>query len=560
MRRLAENGPQREVSERVEIQVADRGGRRFPAELSISTPVKVDGAELYTAYIRDLTREKRSQRRVRELRRDLLHVIQENPDGMAVYGEPGLMFANRAWERWFDSERSGEELTQLVISEERGELEEALLGARAGGVPARLGEYRFLDREAETLVLDLHAVPGIHFEGREAMLVVARDVTVQQQMRSRLAIADRMAAMGTLLAGVAHEINNPLTYVIGNLSLVELELDDLGASPRLRQAMSDANDGADRICEIVRDLQKLSRDESGPPKPIDVNGAIRSALKVVHNKVKYIARVDADLGDVSLVMGSEGRVAQVVLNLVVNAVQSFPRSDTEANLIQVRSRQAMGKRVCIEVRDNGPGIPEAHLDRIFDPFFTTKPVGQGTGLGLAICHNIVSAFDGEIAVDSRPGVGTTFRFWLNQAGRAVEPAIDADGLPEARRSARVLVVDDEPRILRSYRHVLDAHEVEVARSADDALAALSSDDDIDLILCDIAMPGMNGIELFRRVRELHPHNADRFVFVTGTFDDNTRSTVAELGTDMLEKPVDPAALRELARVAARERGLEHTPV
>jgi signal transduction histidine kinase len=237
--------------------------------------------------------------------------------------------------------------------------------------------------------------------------------------QDQLLHAGRMAAVGTLAAGVAHEINNPLTFVLNNLGFIREQIDSLCGAQKipaaqtreLRQALEDVADGAERVRVIVRDLRVMSRPQPEQRTQVDVNGALETAVGFAGNELRQKGQVVWDLEPVPPVTANEARLGQVFLNLVVNAAQALPEEALERNQIRVASRLE-GSQVLVEVADNGVGIPSEHLPRLFDPFFTTKPAGKGTGLGLSICHAIVTGLGGRILVDSTVGVGSTFRVLL----------------------------------------------------------------------------------------------------------------------------------------------------
>jgi predicted ATPase/signal transduction histidine kinase/serine/threonine protein kinase len=271
------------------------------------------------------------------------------------------------------------------------------------------------------------------FEDVTAQLEAARERTMMQE---RLIVSDRLQSMGVLAAGIAHEINNPLTYVLSNLNLLELDIDDLEAhatSParregleRLRERLRDAEEGSGRIRAIVRDVMSFARVDEARRGPVDLRRVIELAANMAAVEIRSRARLVTDLGEAPLVDGSESRLSQVLLNLLINAAQAISGSNPDDNEIRIVTRTDEAGRAVLEVRDTGAGISPAIRSHIFDPFFTTKPVGVGTGLGLAICYSIVTGMGGEIEVESEPGAGSVFRILLwphghrstQKAGRA----------------------------------------------------------------------------------------------------------------------------------------------
>ncbi|MCI0749887.1 MAG: response regulator [Nevskiales bacterium] len=391
---------------------------------------------------------------------------------------------------------------------------------------------------------------AIERELREAALRVE-----QKKMREQLLISDRMASIGTLAAGVAHEINNPLAAVIANLELIAKDLerivDELKIGERMQEVLEelhDARESADRLRHIVRDLKIFSRaSDEERPGAVDVQKILESTLRIAHNEIRYRARVERNYSAVPPVHATEARLGQVFLNLIVNAAQAIPEGQAEHNVIYITTGLEASGRVAVEVRDTGCGIPAENLSRIFDPFFTTKPVGVGTGLGLSICHQIVSGFGGDIQVDSQTGKGTAFRVLLPPA-RAEEavkrPVVSV--VPAARRG-HVLVVDDEPMIGKAVGRMLgNEHEVTLALNAADALRRMVAGERFDVVLCDLMMPHMTGMELHAELLRIAPDQAARMVFLTGgAFTLAARTFLDTVPNQRLDKPFDTQKLRAL---------------
>jgi nitrogen-specific signal transduction histidine kinase/CheY-like chemotaxis protein len=375
-------------------------------------------------------------------------------------------------------------------------------------------------------------------------------------MQAQLALADRMASLGTLAAGVAHEINNPLTYVVANvevargaleeLAKLHAENDAVGLPLReVGEALGEAAEGTRRVREIVGDLKVLSTggDES-VSEDVDVRAVLQSSVNLARRLVTQRARLDVDLREVGPVSGNAARLGQVFLNLLVNAAQAIPEGSPERHQVKAACRVDDDGRVVVEVADTGVGIPTAHLGKIFDPFYTTKPQGVGTGLGLAICQSIVAAHGGELRVESVEGRGSTFRVLLPVA-RTAARADAREAAPTVPRG-RVLVVDDEPFVLRTLERILSPlHEVAVASNAAEAMARITEGVRFDAILCDVMMPGMNGMEFYRALEGSRPELAARVVFVTGgALVDEVRAFLEGAGTPVVEKPFAPARILE----------------
>jgi signal transduction histidine kinase len=239
---------------------------------------------------------------------------------------------------------------------------------------------------------------------------------VLAETRARVATSERLASLGTLAASIAHEINNPMSYVLSNLEFAESALRDGGADPEeVRSAISEARHGAERVRGIAADMRALSRGTAEALVPVDVTAVVRTALNLSGPALKRSVTLQLDLAPVPPVLATESRLGQVVLNLVLNASQAMPTRLSSHNRVLIASRTDEQGRAVLEVADNGTGIPADVAPHVFDPFFTTKPPGVGTGLGLAICHSIVTSLGGELSFATAVGQGTTFRVVLPPA-------------------------------------------------------------------------------------------------------------------------------------------------
>jgi signal transduction histidine kinase/CheY-like chemotaxis protein len=450
------------------------------------------------------------------------------------------------------------------------------LERRGGAEPVALAEAfdAMLDRllaQREEIARHALAIQALNADLEER--VVARTTELEKanhaiaerldelrRAQEQLVVADRRVSLGRLAAGVAHEINNPLAYVSTNLGVIRdalaemqevLRTDGTHAVPRalaelaeLSEAVTDAREGAERVRQIVKGLKAFSRGDEDAREPVSVEDALLAALEMAANELRHRARLVRDIAPVPRVEGSAVRLAQVFLNLLVNAAQAIPEGQASQNTIRIGARAANGW-VEVEVSDTGCGIPEANRHHVFDPFFTTKPVGVGTGLGLSICHGIVTGLGGTIDFESEVGVGTRFRVRLPATPRAPAQPEERRVVAPARR-ARVLVVDDDARVGEAMRRVLRGHDVHVETSGRAALARLRAGERYDRILCDVMMPEMDGIAFHEELSRHDPALAARVVFMTGgAFGERTARFVEEQGGAVLEKPVDILRLREV---------------
>jgi two-component system cell cycle sensor histidine kinase/response regulator CckA len=398
-------------------------------------------------------------------------------------------------------------------------------------------------------------------------VLVFRDLTAQRdtetahaRLQQQLVFADRMASVGTLAAGMAHEINNPLSYVATNVDLAIEELGSItggsssGRMKELEEMLIEARAGVSRVTKIVRALKTFSRIEQERKDVMDLHPVIELAINMAFNEIRHRARLVKDYGKLPLVEGDDARLGQVFINLLVNAAQAFPEGDTQTNEIRIVTSTDPTGRAVVEVCDNGPGMEPDILKRIFDPFFTTKALGAGTGLGLAISHNIVTGMGGEISVRSHPQQGTVFRIVLpaSRCSELPNAAAECQSSAPPGPRATVLVVDDEPSIGLALRRVLRHHQVTVVTTAQAALDLLAGGREFDVVLSDLMMPGMSGIELYRCLAKQVPTMASRVVFLTGgAFTAEAHLFLDEISNERMEKPFDATKVREMVQKFAR---------
>ena len=373
----------------------------------------------------------------------------------------------------------------------------------------------------------------------------------------RWSAAERMASLGRLAAGVAHEINNPLAYVLGSVELIERALCEMARlTPdearteevmcSAQAALCTAKEGVERIRAIVKDLTTFSRAAAESRRPVDVEAVLDSTLNLTWNELRHRMRVVKSYSGVPELLADEGRLAQVFLNLFLTASQAVP--DGEQGVLRI-STTSEGGRVAIVVEDDGVGIDPEDLPYVFEPFFASKRGGGAAGLGLAICRNIVTSLGGTITVTSVPEAGTRFTVTLLAAGADEATAVGnrARSRERVTNRARILIIDDEPLLGQTLRFAFqDKHDVEVAASGREAIDRLAHDAAFDLVLCDLMMPDVSGEHVFRAVSEHSPGLLPRFVFMTGgAFTERAQEFLAHFAGRHLEKPFNIDEVEEL---------------
>jgi DNA-binding response OmpR family regulator/nitrogen-specific signal transduction histidine kinase len=394
-------------------------------------------------------------------------------------------------------------------------------------------------------------LPGM--DGRvTGAVAVFRDVTKEKEASEQLMISDRMVSIGMVAAGVAHEINNPLAAMLANLDLAVQEIvrrdTGDGRFDDLKELLQEARSASHRVYQIASDLRVFARREDDTPAAVDVHRVLESSLRMAGNEIRHRARLDRRYGQVPLVRGQESRLGQVFLNLLMNAAQAIPEGNVEGHWVRVATDVDGDGRVIVAISDTGCGMPVETLAQLFTPFFTTKPAGIGTGLGLAICQRIVEGFGGDIQVASELGRGSTFRVLLPVADQAVPTVPQATLLPPSpSQQRRILVVDDEVMIAKVIRRILaDDHQVDTMTQAAEALGRIQAGERFDLILCDLMMPQMTGMEFHAGVMACDPDQARRLVFLTGgAFTVAAREFFAQMPNRCVEKPFTLEKLRQI---------------
>ena len=435
----------------------------------------------------------------------------------------------------------------------------------AGGCLRRAlaGETLVETVPAGTAFFEAFMTPVRASDGRvTGMIGISTDVTEQRRLQAKAIQNDRVMAMGTLAASVAHEINNPLSYIMGSLDEIDraLSRQDLDG---VRASLKAVRTGANRISNVTRDLRSFSRPDDETVSAVELRAVVGAVLELVRKEIEARARLVLNLGNTPAVRGNEARLVQVVLNLLVNAWQSLEPGNPERHEIGLSIfGENKGMNAIIEVWDSGTGVAADNRERIFEPFFTTKPVGQGTGLGLFVCRNIVTGFGGDISVRDRTGGGSVFRVSLPaavSAGRKLTPPLGSGQAPApavpAGPRARILVVDDDEWVSGTLVNRL-RHDFEASAENDGARAVqlILTGPGFDLVFCDLVMRGLTGMDIFQRIRAADPSLLPRLVFMTGgAFTPDASDFVEQYPDAVVYKPFDivSEARRRLATLSRR---------
>ncbi|MDH5491517.1 MAG: PAS domain S-box protein [Myxococcales bacterium] len=515
----------------------------------------------------DVTAQKAQEEALRRSEARFRDLLDRAPIPIAVLGnDREIAYANEAMGDVF-----GQAVDALVGSDGLGSIAAEDREHVRGAIDAALGgdsrtlELRIARPDGRRTVLQATSAP-VDFDGGLSVLILGIDLTDRRSLEAQLALSDRLASVGALAAGVAHEINNPLTYVIENLRMARLKLGG-AASPReperdapLAELLADASDGADRVRKIVGGLRTFARIEEDEQFALDLGLVLENTVRLARNQLRYRACLVVQIAEgLPQIMANEGRISQVVLNLLINAGQAIAEGCPEENEIRLDAFEREGS-VVIEISDTGRGIAPEHLENLFDPFFTTKPVGEGSGLGLAVCHGIVVGLGGRMEVSSRVGYGSTFRVLLPVYSRdSKAPPVELEFLEgDALIPLRILLVEDDAPVRTALRRALEEyHQIHEASSCAEARAILGSNAPIDVLLTDLMMQDGTGAQLYEWVEANRPGLADRTLFVSGG--GVTRSVnafLADHAKRLIHKPVDMrqllARLQELAALRAAD--------
>lgn len=487
-------------------------------------------------------------------------VVDALPDGVAVHRDGVLVFVNPAGLRMLGyasaRELVGQPVGMILHPDERPAVAERIRHLMATGEALPPREERLLRKDGEEVVARVRALPVL-WQGAPAVMAYAQDVTEIRRFEERLTMADRLASVGTLAAGMAHDLNNPLAHLVLALDLAREAAGPEGVIPtvradEIRRWIDGALDASERLRVIVDDLRVFARQPERSEQVLLLNAPIKAAVDLARNQLRHQCRIELDLDDAPQVRASEGRLVQVFLNLLMNALQAFPEDrPPEQNRITVRLFRSPTGDARVEVCDNGLGVPEEHAHRVFEPYFTTKPAGVGTGLGLWMVHGVVTRLGGQVRLVSEPDVGTVVQLDLPPAeGEA--PSATPSGV--GARGLRVLVVDDEPAIAELLADVLRVdHRVVVFTSGREALEAVrAADPPYDLIVCDLMMPDLGGSAIYDALVADGRGLERRVAFATGgAFTEDARAFLDRVDAKVLYKPFRLADVRSLVEHVRR---------
>lgn len=546
--RYLATGERRVIGRRIETEALRADGAVFPVEVCI-VEVPSSSGRLFAASLRDISERKRVElARRRELAR-LTEIFDALPIGIFLKDRAGrYLVANPEARR----QGGSPERSWIGLSDE--ELFPKALAAR----------FRAADEEAWAsgevidgeVPINYPSMEGTFITGKvvltqsdgsQALLGYVLDITARKaaeievaRQRDALHQSEKMTALGSLLANVAHELNNPLAILLGYAVMLQEEMEPDSEPAELVGRMHEA---AERCARIVRTFLDMARQKPAQQREVQINDLVRGTVELLAYGLRSSdVQVALDLDPQLPTLTADGdQLVQVLVNLVVNAQQAMHGQESTRRL-RISTRADAGKLV-VEVADNGPGIRPEVMRRMFEPFFTTKGPGVGTGLGMSVCRSIVLAHDGTITAGAAPEGGALIRIELPilTAGAAEERRAE----PAPTAGATILVIDDEPQIAAVLERMLKrmGHSVETAQDGAAALVRLA-ERPFDVVISDIRMPGLDGPTLYRRIRAEHPRLARRTVFITGdTLSGPAAAFLAESGVPCVEKPFRPPQIR-----------------
>jgi len=594
-RRLLASG----ALEGCELRLVKANGESFWVRLEARVAAGDDRTRVLRTVLSDITERKRTEETLRTSEARHRTLFQNSPDALLTLAPPNWTFSscNAASIAMFGAKDEQDLLSRSFaqcsrerqpdnrLSRERASA--LLTAALRDGSAAFEWTFRCGVRDDFSATV---SVARMEAGGAPFLQATVRDQTEARKQRAASAQTERLASMGLLAASMGHEINNPLAYVLSNVEdlaqlLPKLALATARCNAGLRDAVGeqafsaivgkdsaflepavlrdasdrarDALDGARRITRISKALGTFGRVEESDLCKVDLQHAIENAVAVASNEVRFRATLALDFKPLPLVWGSEGKLSQVFLNLLINA--SHAMDDSKSRTITIRTWTEDGG-VCAVVEDTGAGIKPEDMVRIFEPFFSTKRIGAGSGLGLSICRNIINEFGGEIHVESEVDKGTRVVVRLPRwtDATALRSAPPAETVALVSLHGRILIIDDEAPLRVVMQRLLVAHEVVSAASGQEALAILKQDRAFDLILCDLMMPGVTGMDVHHWLVEHDPVLAARVVFITGgAFGPVAADYVSDAGNLKFEKPFARDEFEDM--VSGRIRAVKSEP-
>lgn len=570
-----DEGLSRAILEAAQVDGAELGLDAFAAETSLAMgdgttlPIGVAALDLdpsahaVLGILTDLRASRSAEEAVRRAEERFERLVESMIASVWLMKRRRVVYANRAAAELFGLDQSlliGADVAELFHREDAAVLAENLARVERGEsvLPQ---EYRVIARDGTVLVVELSCVT-LENDEEPTVLSFGRDVTERKREEQRLLQADRLSALGMLASGMAHAINNPLTYVLLNLDHLSRRLPGVAGDAEsiadVMARLAEAREGAERMATIVKRMRTFARTDESSTRVLDLRTVLESVVDLVGHEVHHRGRLTTRFENVPPVMANESKVEQICLGLLLFAAQMLP--DDAVKRHEVRLSLAADERqfAVLEIVCEGCNVAEIDIERLFDPF-ASRDDGKMLGFGLSVCSGLVEQLGGQIEAEALPGTGLLLRTAIPcvPLHRLTEPTTAStppSSMPPALQGkARVLVVDDDPGVGRALRLMLeDEHEVKSLVRPREALQELLSDSSYDLIFCDLMMPELSGMDIYQVLRFNRPGYESRIVFMTGgAFTPSARRFLEQVPNQRIEKPFNLRSLRRLVQRSAR---------
>ncbi|HVJ92457.1 MAG TPA: ATP-binding protein [Labilithrix sp.] len=486
-----------------------------------------------------------AEARQRRSAASLVQLLDAATDGVLIHRDLRYVYANRAALDLLGRKRDeviGHSPFELVPPRFRLFLAERIMQAYTTHAPMPEVEERLLHASGAEIPVEVVTIPVV-FGGELATLVHIRNITARRELEVRLRASDRLASAGFVAAGVVHEIGHPLDHAVANLDSLErrLEREHGRPSDETCNLLAAVRNAITRARHVASDLQVFTGAEKNRPENVDVHHVMESTLAFMGPEIRSRASVVRRYGDIPKVRGNQSRLAQVFLNLFNNALQAMSRREHSANELTITTYAKGEALVVVEIRDTGIGIPTELQSSIFEPLLTTR--AEGSGLGLALCKELITTEGGELAVES-VAAGTKVTVSLRATARETDHF--GRRTPEHASGKRILVVDADPNHRSLLQALLSDHTVTIAQTGHEALQRLHAGESYDVIVCDLLVENIDGVDMYRRVEQEWPHLVSRMIFLTGeAFISRTQEFVATIPNRHLQKPFEPNALLDM---------------